>query len=46
LKALKSPPLGSWKDLIVGSWAVAILKVINKIAGVGDALEFENQMIS
>jgi hypothetical protein len=37
---MKSPPLGSWKDLLKGSWAVAILKIVNKIAGAGDALQF------
>jgi len=42
MKAAKSPPIGSWKDLITGSWAMALLKVINKLAGVGDALQFEN----
>lgn len=42
MKAAKSPPIGSWKDLITGSWAMALLKVINKLAGVGDALNFEN----
>lgn len=42
MKAAKSLPIGAWKDLITGSWALALLKVINKLAGVGDALQFEN----
>ncbi len=46
-KKLKNqfPPIGSWKDLLTGGWAVAILKIIYKIAGAGDAIQFENWMI-
>ena len=40
MKKAKSPPIGSWKDMVKGGWAMAILKIINKLAGVGDAIQF------